>query len=135
MRDSLIRFGFMLVLIIVLIGSFFVVPIDTMMMIFQKYGLLINIVVMLYVVFAAVSPKIIGNKKRKEMAKQEYVSLEEGKQEQFDGLYQELYQNHMIQLEKIREKVKIRMIIQYGLLAVFVIIIMLRRKHHYSEFY
>ena len=59
MRESLIRFGFMLVLIIVLIGSFFVVPIDTMMMIFQKYGLLINIVVMLYVVFAAVSPKII----------------------------------------------------------------------------
>ena len=70
-----------------------------------------------------------------QMAKQEYVSLEEGKQEQFDGLYQELYQNHMIQLEKIREKVKIRMIIQYGLLAVFVIIIMLRRKLHYSEFY
>lgn len=135
MRDSLIRFGFMLVLIIVLIGSFFVVPIDTMMMIFQKYGLLINIVVMLYVVFAAVSPKIIGNKKRKEMAKQEYVSLEEGKQVQFDELYQELYQNHMIQLEKIRKKVKIRMIIQYGLLAVFVIIIMLRRKLHYSEFY
>lgn len=135
MRDSLIRFGFILVLIIVLIGSFFVVPVDTMMMIFQKYGLLINIAVMLYVVFAAVSPKIIGNKKRKEMAKQEYVSLEEGKQVQFDELYQELYQNHMIQLEKIRKKVKIRMIIQYGLLAVFVIIIMLRRKLHYSEFY
>jgi len=114
MKDLFIKYGIMMLVIIVTVPLMLTLPPEFM----EEHGGVVYIGVFTIFLLALYLPKLIH--KTVKLDFKDYISLENIPAE-FENMYENLYNNHIQALEKLRKKVRWRTAVQYISLALFII--------------